>query len=304
MSLRHLLRLNDLSGEEIMAIILRAGQLKKDWKEHKRPRPLIDKTIALIFEKPSTRTRVSFETGISQLGGQAVFMSSRDSQLSRSEPIRDTARVMSRYVHALVVRTFGQQIVEELAAFASIPVINALTDQHHPCQVLSDLLTVYERFGRLEGLNCSWLGDGNNMAHSWIEAAARLNFKLVLGCPPGFYPDRSILAEAGKADITVTADPARAVAGAQVVSTDVWTSMGQEEESARRMQIFKNFRLDSRLLAGAAPEAIVLHCLPAHRDEEISAEVMEGPRSLVWEQAENRLHAQKALLEFLLAAGG
>ncbi|MDR1396810.1 MAG: ornithine carbamoyltransferase [Desulfarculales bacterium] len=300
MPLRHLLRISDLSGDEIMAVIFRAGQLKKGWKENKRPRPLIDKTVALIFEKPSTRTRVSFETGISQLGGQAVFMSSRDSQISRAEPIRDTARVMSRYVHALVVRTFGQEIVEELAAFASIPVINALTDQHHPCQVLSDLLTVYEQFGCLEGLRCSWLGDGNNMANSWIEAAVRLNFKLVLGCPPGFYPDRKILAEAARADITVTEDPAQAVAGAQVVSTDVWASMGQEAERARRVKIFEKFRLDNKLLAGASPEAVVLHCLPAHRDEEISDEIMEGPRSLVWEQAGNRLHVQKALLEFLI----
>jgi ornithine carbamoyltransferase len=299
MGVRHLLRLSDLSREEIEALIARAGQLKSGWAAHKRPRPLTDKTVALIFEKPSTRTRVSFETGISQLGGQAIFMSSRDSQLSRSEPVRDTARVMSRYVQGLVVRTFGQEIVEELAAFASIPVINALTDQHHPCQVLSDLLTVSERFGAWQGLRCCWLGDGNNMANSWIEAAARLDFSLVLGCPQGFEPDPALVAAAG-ADIRVTNDPGQAIAGAQVVSTDVWASMGQEQESAARADIFRKFRLDSKLLAQAAPQAMVLHCLPAHREEEISDQVIEGPQSRVWEQAENRLHVQKALLEFLI----
>jgi ornithine carbamoyltransferase len=299
MKVRHLLRLNDLSREEILALLARAGQLKKDWAAQKRPRPLTDKTVALIFEKPSTRTRISFETGISQLGGQAIFMSSRDSQLSRSEPVRDTARVMSRYVQGLVVRTFGQEIVEELAAFASIPVINALTDQHHPCQVLSDLLTVYERFGSWPGRRCCWLGDGNNMANSWIEAALRLDFTLVLGCPPGFEPDPALWA--GRDNIKLTNDPLQAIAGAEVVSTDVWASMGQEGESAARAGLFQKFRLDQKLLAQAAPEAIVLHCLPAHREEEISDEVLEGPQSRVWEQAENRLHVQKALLEFLLA---
>ena len=235
--------------------------------------------MALIFEKPSTRTRVSFEVAVNQLGGSPLFMNSRDSQLARSEPLRDTARVLTRYVDAVVVRTFGHEVVESLAKFGDIPVVNALTDLYHPCQVLSDLLTVQEHKGGIDGLTFCWLGDGNNMAHSWIEAAARLGFALRLACPEGYLPDKGVMAHAGEAgaDVSVTQDPAEAIKGCDVVSTDVWASMGQEDEAAERMKVFSAYALDEKLLAGADPKAIVLHCLPAHRGEEISEAVLEGP---------------------------
>jgi len=300
---KHLLTIRDLSREEILALVKRAAELKAGWKEGLRPQPLADKTVALIFEKASTRTRVSFETGIGQLGGHSLFLSGRDTQLARSEPLRDTARVLSRYVDAVVVRTFGQEMVEELARWGSIPVINALTDRYHPCQVLSDLLTVSEHKGDPAGLTYAWLGDGNNMAHSWIEAAGRLGFTLKLACPEGYHPDPEIVAHARSqgAEVVVTGDPAQAVRGAQVVSTDVWASMGQEDEAAERARVFSPYRLDAELLAKAEPGAIVMHCLPAHRGEEITEEVLEGPQSVVWDQAENRLHMQKAILEALLS---
>ena len=302
-TLRHFLTLSDLSKEALLALMERAGQLKTGWANKERPRPLLDKSVALIFEKPSTRTRVSFEVGIGQLGGKAVFIASADSQLARSEPIRDTARVLSRYVDAIVIRTFGQDIIEEMARFASVPVINALTDTHHPCQVLGDLLTVKERFGKLFGLKYCWLGDGNNMANSWAEAAGLLGLELALACPPGYAPDQTILHKARQrgANITLSASPEEAIKAADVVSTDVWASMGQEKDAARRREAFGGYCLDEALLAKASKQAVVLHCLPAHRGEEISEAVLEGAQSLVWQEAENRLHAQKALLEFLLA---
>ena len=298
----HLLSIRDLGKDEITELMERAAYLKAEWPKGNRPRPLADKTVALIFEKPSTRTRVSFEVAITQLGGSPLFMTSRDSQLARSEPLRDTARVLSRYVDAVVVRTFGHGVVESLAKFGSIPVINALTDLYHPCQVLSDLLTVKENKGDPRGLSFCWLGDGNNMAHSWIEAAARLGFALSLACPLGYLPDEDILGHAKSlgADITVTQDPEEAISGCDVVSTDVWASMGQEDEATERMKIFAPYSLDEELLAKAAPDAMVLHCLPAHRGEEISEAVLEGLQSVVWDQAENRLHMQKAILEALL----
>ena len=298
----HLLTIRDLGKEEIKGLMERAAFLKAGWQKNERPRPLADKTVALIFEKPSTRTRVSFEVAVSQLGGRPLFMNSRDSQLARSEPLRDTARVLSRYVDAVVVRTFGHEVVESLARFGSIPVINALTDLYHPCQVLSDLLTVKEYKGDPEGLSFCWLGDGNNMAHSWIEAAARLGFALRLACPEGYLPDEGVLSHARSlgAEILLTQDPAEAIAGTDVVSTDVWASMGQEDEAKERMKVFSPYGLDEKLLAKADQKAIVLHCLPAHRGEEISEAVLEGPQSVVWDQAENRLHMQKAILEALL----
>ncbi len=302
--IRHLLSMSDLAKNELLTLLNRACQLKEGWSKGARPRPLADKSVALVFEKPSTRTRVSFEVGVAQLGGKPVFISAADSQLSRSEPTRDTARVLSRYVDAIVIRTFGQNIIEELARFATIPVINALTDSHHPCQVLSDLMTVLEHFGRVQGLNYCWLGDGNNMANSWIEAAGILGLSLALACPKGYEPDAAILDAAQKngARITLGANPQEAIKGADVVSTDVWASMGQEDEAAGRKAVFAGYRLDETLLAKAAEQAVVLHCLPAHRDEEISEGVLEGPQSLVWQEAENRLHLQKALMEFLLEA--
>ncbi len=299
---RHLLSIRDLEPGEVRGLIDRAARLKADWSRGRRPRPLADRSVALIFEKPSTRTRVSFEVAIAQLGGHCLFMSSRDTQLARSEPLPDMARVMSRYVDAMVVRTFGQDVVADLARFGSVPVINALTDMYHPCQVLSDLLTVQEKLGDLEDAFCCWRGDGKNMAHSWLEAAGRLGLELRLACPPGFEPDPEIVRYAREqgAKITLTPDPARALAGARVVSTDVWASMGQEDEAEKRRRAFAGFTLDQKLLQEAHPQALVLHCLPAHRGEEISDQVLEGPNSVVWDQAENRLHMQKAILEALV----
>lgn len=299
---RDLLTILDLTTAEILQLLGRAQELKAAQKQGYSPKPLAGKTVALIFEKPSTRTRVSFEAGIAQLGGSSIYLGRNDSQLSRNEPISDTARVLSRYVDAIVIRTFGQEIVEEMAHYATIPVINGLTNEHHPCQVLSDLLTIQERFGRVTDLKIAWVGDGNNMANSWVTAALRLDFSLYLACPPGYEPDAALLAQAAQASrrIYLTNDPVLAVQGAQVINTDVWASMGQEEEAAARRQIFAPYQVNDALLAPAAPEAIVLHCLPAHRGEEITDAVLDGPRSAAWDQAENRLHLQKALLEWLL----
>ncbi len=302
LSTKHLLSIGDLEPQDILNLVARAAELKAGWLSGYRPRPLNDKTVALIFQKASTRTRVSFEVGTRQLGGTSLFMTDRDSQLGRSEPLRDTARVLSRYVDAMVVRTFGQEILSELAAYASIPVINALSDSSHPCQVLSDLLTVRERRGRIEGLAYAWIGDGNNMAHSWLEAAGHLGLDLRLACPAGFDPDPRVVevARARGGRILLTRDPRQAAAGADVLNTDVWASMGQEGEADQRRQAFAGFTVDAGLLALAAPGALVLHCLPAHRGEEISDEVLEGPQSVVWQQAENRLHMQKAIMEALI----
>ncbi len=287
----------------MLGLVERAAELKAALMGPGHGQPLVNKSVAMLFDKPSTRTRVSFEVGISQLGGNILFMTSRDSQLGRDEPLKDTARVMDRYVDGLVVRTFGQEVVEQLAQWGDIPVINALTDKYHPCQVLSDLLTVQEHLGQVEGLTYAWLGDGNNMAHSWLEAAAALGLDLRLACPPGFTPDEDILAYAQEqgASVLLTSDPKEAVAGAQVVNTDVWASMGQEDDASRRLELFRGFTVDNSLLSLASQDAIVLHCLPAHRGEEITEEVIEGPRSVVWDQAENRLHMQKAILEALLS---
>lgn len=303
---RDLLTIWDLTADEIRALLTRVGQMKADWAAGRLAPVLNRKVLGMIFVKPSTRTRVSFEAAMYRLGGQAIFMTSRDSQISRHEPLADMARVMSRYVDALAVRTFAHEDVEELARFAAIPVINGLTDLYHPCQVLSDLVTIYERRGGLEGLRVAWLGDGNNVAHSWIAAACRLGFELVLACPPGYEPAAAILARAGTEGggrIEVTADPAVAVAAADVLYTDVWASMGQEQEAVERSKIFHPYQLNRELLAGAPAAALVMHCLPAHRGEEITAEVLEGSQSVVFDQAENRLHLQMALLEWLLASG-
>lgn len=298
----HLLSIRDLSPEEVLGLVARARELKNGWGRGNRPKPLAEKSVAMIFEKPSTRTRVSFEVGIYQLGGKALFMASRDSQLSRSEPIADTARVLSRYVDGVVVRTYGHDVVEDLAFYGSVPVINALTDRYHPCQVLGDLQTVQECKGELRDQAYAWIGDGNNMAHSWIEAAAALGLELRLACPEGYDPDPDIVANAklNGANIILTRDPREAVEDATVISTDVWASMGQEDEADSRAKVFDGFCLDAGLLSLAADDAIVLHCLPAHRGEEITEEVIEGPQSAVWDQAENRLHIQKAIMEALI----
>ena len=299
---RDFLRVNDLERSELLELIERAAE----WKllGRKGPRPLQGMTIGLVFEKASTRTRVSFAVAAQQLGAGDIVLSPGDTQLGRGEPIRDTARVLSRYLDALVVRTFGHDKLEEIARFAGVPVVNALTDASHPCQVLADLLTVMERFGaealRRGALKVAWIGDGNNMANSWLEACALLGFELALACPPGYDPDAALLARCG-GRARVVRTPAEAMQGAHVVNTDVWASMGQEAEVEERRRAFRDYIVDRKGMALADPAAIVLHCLPAHRGEEIEEEVLEGPQSAVFDEAENRLHAQKALLEFLLA---
>ena len=277
--------------------------LKAEKKSGVIHQQLHGKTVGLIFEKPSTRTRVSFEAAMYGLGGQVIFLSGRDTQLARSEPLKDMSRVMSRYVDGMVVRTFGQEVVEELAAYAGVPVINALTDLHHPCQVLSDVMTVIEKKGSIDNCTIAWVGDGNNMANSWIQAAAILGFRLQLACPKGYEPNQEILAASLKMatrPITIGHDPEAAVTGADVINVDVWASMGQEAEAEERLRVFSAFQLNDALLAKAPPEAIVLHCLPAHRGEEITDEVLESSRCVAFDQAENKMHIHKAILESLL----
>jgi len=266
-----------------------------------REKPLAGKTLAMIFAKSSTRTRVSFEVGTYQLGGHALFLSSRDIQIGRGEPIPDTARVLSRYVDGIMIRTFDQKDVEELARYATVPVINGLTDQHHPCQILADVLTVHQHLGGYAGKKVAWIGDGNNMANSWLDAAGLLGFELRLACPEGYEPDHDVYERARKLTRTlITEEPDEAVEGADVVTTDVWASMGQEGEAEERKLAFKGYVVDEALMKLAQPHAIFLHCLPAHRGEEVTAGVMEGPQSRVFDEAENRLHVQKALLATLM----
>jgi len=302
---RDFLTILDLSSEEIDALLRRASTLKKNFSKGRLKRTLEGKTLGLIFNKPSTRTRVSFEVAMYQLGGRVIFMSSQDTQLSRDEPLRDTALVLSRYIDGLVVRTYDDADLQELARHAEIPVINGLTDLYHPCQVMSDVLTVQEKKGDLKPLRIAWVGDGNNVAHSWLNAAARLNFSLSLACPPGFEPKREILETAqGLAGERIHCgnDPGEAVRDADVINTDVWTSMGQDEERRARLAAFQDYQINGDLLRKAKPDAIVLHCLPAHRGEEITDEVMDGPNSAILDQAENRMHLQRALLDWLLGA--
>jgi ornithine carbamoyltransferase len=266
-----------------------------------RDKPLAGQTLAMVFTKSSTRTRVSFEVGMFQLGGHALFLSSRDLQLGRGEPIKDTARVLSRYVDGIMIRTFAHADVEELAEHATVPVINGLTDYLHPCQILADVFTMREAIGGWQGKTVAWIGDGNNMANSWLHAAAILGFELRLACPEGFEPAREIFERAQQgANVSMHEDPEDAVRGAHVVNTDVWASMGQEGEADARLLAFKGFTVDAALMSLAAPDAIFLHCLPAHRGEEVTDEVIEGPQSRVLDQAENRMHAQKALLVTLM----
>lgn len=303
----HLRSLRDFTKEQLNGFINRAIELKKESKAGVLHNGLNGRTIGLIFEKPSTRTRVSFEAAMYGLGGQVIFLSARDTQLARSEPLKDMARVMSRYVDGMVVRTFGQEVVEELADFSTVPVINALTDQHHPCQILSDVMTVIEKKGDIEQLKIAWVGDGNNMANSWIQAAGKLGFELVLACPEGYEPDEKILAEARSGavkPITLIRDPQEAVAGADVINVDVWASMGQEEEQQERLGVFGPYQMNSSLLAKAPDDVIVLHCLPAHRDEEITDEVLESEKCVAFDQSENKMHIHKAILEKLIVNSG
>jgi ornithine carbamoyltransferase len=295
---RHFLAIPDFSKPELERLFDLATRMRVGAYDRK---PLAGKSLAMIFMKSSTRTRVSFEVGAWQLGGHALFLSPRDIQLGRGEPIADTARVLSRYVDGIMIRTFAHQDVEDLARFGSIPVINGLTDLLHPCQVLADVLTIHQHLGGVEGKVVAWIGDGNNMANSWINAAYRLGFELRLACPEGYDPDPAILKRAqSAATVKLVRDPAEAVKGAHVVNTDVWASMGQEEEQAKREKAFAGFTVDAKLMKNAAKDAIFLHCLPAHRGEEVSAEVIDGPWSRVWDEAENRLHVQKAIMAVLM----
>jgi ornithine carbamoyltransferase len=300
---QHFLALHDFNEIELYGMLTLARELKEKQQQGIPHRLLDGKTVALIFEKASTRTRVSFEVGVFQLGGHALFMSSGTSQMGRGEPIKDSSRVMSRYCDGVMIRTFGQEIVEEFARYSTIPVINGLTDLFHPCQIMADLMTVIEHKRSYEGLTFAWVGDGNNMANTWIEAAAILGFDLKLACPKGYEPDAKVMSWAqAKAPgrITLTADPKQAVAGVDVINTDVWASMGQEDEQKEREAAFVGYCLDDTLLALAKPDCIVLHCLPAHRGEEISDSVIEGKNSVVWDEAENRLHIQKAIMATLI----
>lgn len=296
---RDFLAIPDFTRVELYEVLALARDMKRGTYSG---RPLAGKTLAMIFEKSSTRTRVSFEVGAFQLGGHALFLSSRDIQIGRGEPLKDTARVLSRYVDMMMVRTFAHSNVEELARYASVPVINGLTDLLHPCQVVADLQTIQENFGEdLSRLKVAWVGDGNNMANSWINAAYRLGFEIRLACPDGYQPDPGILERARQeTSVVLTTDPREAVEGAHAVNTDVWTSMGQEEEAEQRRRAFTGYFVDNALMARAAADAIFLHCLPAHRGEEVADEVIEGPQSRVFDEAENRLHAQKAIMATLM----
>ncbi|MCE0731683.1 ornithine carbamoyltransferase [Halomonas sp. G15] len=300
MATRHFLTLMDASPEELSNLIQRAITIKNALKvEGPTYTPFPNHTMAMIFEKSSTRTRVSFETAMAHFGGHALFLSPRDTQLGRGEPIGDTARVLSEMVDIVMIRTFSHAGLEEYAAASSVPVINALTDDYHPCQLLADVMTWTELRGSVSGKTAVWIGDGNNMCHSWINAARQFDFRLRICCPEGYEPRQDILAAAGDR-VTILRDPAEAVSGADLVTTDVWASMGQEEEQAKREAAFAGFQVTEALLDRAQDDALFLHCLPAHRGEEISETLLDDPRAVVWQEAGNRLHAQKALIEFLL----
>ena len=304
---KDLLTLSRLSEDDIWQIFDRTRELKEKHAKGVPYRPLDGKTLAMIFEKSSTRTRVSFEVGMFQLGGHALFLSPTDTQIGRGEDIKDTARVLSRYVDAIVIRTFAQETVEELAHWAAVPVINGLTDKHHPCQVLADLFTIQETLGALKCLKVAYIGDGNNMANSLIEGAVKAGMNISVACPEGYEPDKDIvernmtcLNRKNMSRVEIVRDPFEAAQGANVIYTDVWASMGQEKEKAARARAFKKFQVNAKLLEVARPDALVMHCLPAHRGEEITEDMLEGSHSVVFEQAENRMHVQKALLELLI----
>ena len=300
MSVRHFLTLDDFTPVELERLLARAIELKAMRRDGLRHEPLKNKVLAMLFEKSSTRTRVSFESAMIQCGGGAIFLSPRDTQLGRGEPVEDTARVLSRMSDVIVVRTFEHEKLERFAAHSTVPVINALTDQYHPCQLLADLQTYIEQRGAIKGKTVAWVGDGNNMCNSYIEAARLFEFELRISTPPGYDPDSALL-KASTGHATLMRKPQDAVRGADLVVTDVWASMGQEQEQATRLRDFVQYQVNARLMALAKPDALFMHCLPAHRGEEVSADVIDGPQSVVWDEAENRLHAQKALLEMLVA---
>ncbi|MBF0421414.1 MAG: ornithine carbamoyltransferase [Magnetococcales bacterium] len=307
MKKRDLLSLADLDINEIQMLFQRAAELKRSLKEGRSARTLEGRTLGMLFEKPSTRTRVSFEVGMYQLGGHALFLSSKEIQLGRGETISDSARVLSRYLDALMIRTFAHENAETLARFSTVPVINGLSDHFHPCQILADLFTYQEKRGPLTGRKVAFIGDGNNMAHSWILASTKVGCDLTLACPINYDPDPRVLNLAqqqrkisGAGSITLTRNPREAVANADLVVTDTWISMGQEQEQQRRLRAFHGFQVDQSLMREAKKDALFMHCLPAHREEEVTSEVLDGEQSVVWDEAENRLHVQKAILEWLI----
>jgi ornithine carbamoyltransferase len=297
--IRHFISLLDLSSEELLALLDRAVELKAEVKSGKTSLAMQGKTLALLFDKSSTRTRVSFETGMNQMGGSTLFLSPADAQIGRGEPIEDTARVISSMVDIVAIRTDLHGNIIRFAEYSAVPVINALTDFNHPCQLLADMMTVREKLGRTENIEVAYIGDGNNMCHSWMIAAKQFGFNIRIATPKGFEPEAELL-KACEDRVTLTNLPSRAIKNVDVVVTDTWISMGQEEEKQQRKQAFEGFTVDSPLMKKAAEDAIFLHCLPAYRGYEVSEEVLEGPQSVVWDEAENRLHAQKALMEFLL----
>jgi len=300
MGIRHFLQLTDFDRAEIEHLFERTRLIKDRFKRYERYHPLEDRTLVMIFEKQSTRTRLSFEAGIHQLGGAGVYLNTRDSQLGRGEPVEDAAQVISRMCDLVMIRTFEQSIIERFASHSRVPVINGLTNEYHPCQVLADLYTFLEQRGPIDGRTVAWVGDANNMAYTWIQAAGLFGFTIRISTPPGYQIDRSRVAAHDAPHVEYHADPMDACAGSDLVSTDVWTSMGFEDESRARRAAFADWQVDADMMAQARPDAIFMHCLPAHRGEEVAADVIDGPQSVVWDEAENRLHVQKALMEFLL----
>jgi ornithine carbamoyltransferase len=306
---RDFLTLDDVTRPELEALLQSAVRLKDYLKRGVPHRFLEGQTLGMIFKKPSSRTRVSFEIGMFQLGGLALFLNNHDLGMGVRESVADIGRLFSRYLDGIVIRTFAHEEVEELARYATIPVINGLTDMHHPCQILADLLTVQEKFGRCEGIKLAWVGDGNNVANSWLQGAAKMGMHLSLGCPKGYWPPAELVRKAQEeaathgGSVELVEDPFQAVKGADIIYTDVWVSMGQEAERRWRLEVFQSYQVNQTLLDAAKPTTLVMHCLPAHRGEEITAEVIDGPQSIVFDHAENRLHSQKAVLHFLLGRG-
>jgi len=300
MSLRHYLQFSDLTADAYAWLFERAAFIKAKFKAYEKYQPLADRTLAMIFEKASTRTRVSFEAGMYQLGGSVVHLTTGDSQLGRAEPIEDSARVISRMVDLVMIRTYGQDKIQKFAEHSRVPVINGLTNEFHPCQILADIFTYIEHRGSIQGKTVAWVGDGNNMANTWLQAADLLGFKVNLSTPSGYEVDPSVVGVRSAGSTQFFKDPMQACEGADLVTTDVWTSMGFEAENEARKKAFADWCVDEEMMKVAKPDALFMHCLPAHRGEEVSAEVIDGPQSVVWDEAENRMHAQKALMEFLL----
>ena len=300
MAIKHFLQFKDFTREEFDYVFERTRWIKNQFKSYQKYWPLEDRTLVMIFEKASTRTRLSFEAGMHQLGGSAIYLNTRDSQLGRGEPVEDAAQVISRMSDIVMIRTFEQAIIERFAANSRVPVINGLTNEYHPCQILADIFTFFEHRGSIQGKTVAWVGDGNNMCHTWLQAAQVLDFKVHVSTPPGYACQADLIAGVDAAHYQVFADPIEACRGADLVTTDVWTSMGYEAENEVRMQAFADWCVDAEMMRVASPQALFMHCLPAHRGEEVTAEVIDGPQSVVWDEAENRLHVQKALMEYLL----